>query len=83
MYRLLIINPLSLVDIQKSIQLIVDSLDIPTEIVDQSDDRLKLYAERYDRFPIFILFKNDVKLSVLYGKYSKEYIKSWIKSKTP
>lgn len=84
MYKLLIINQSSLTDVQNYIDLhILPNLDIPVEVVDENDERLSLYAKHSNRFPIFVLFKNNVKLSVKYGKHSKADINNWIVSKFP
>lgn len=83
MLTLLIINHSSLVDVQKGLELTASDLKIPVEFSNETDERLAKYVKRSDRFPVYILFKNNIKLDIKQGRYNSEKLNSWINSLTP
>jgi hypothetical protein len=51
--------------------------DITFDIVDQTDSNY-IYYINGDRYPVFIMYKNDIPYSRLIGKVNIETLCSWI-----
>ena len=52
--------------------------DLETELVDSTDSRMSLYASKPDRFPTFILFKNNVRKNQLQAKVNNNVLFNWL-----
>lgn len=55
--------------------------DLNIEHLDESDYRLKLFSEYPNRFPAFILLKNNRRKNYIHSKMTGEAAISWVKAK--
>jgi hypothetical protein len=55
--------------------------DLHIEHLDESDHRLSLFSEYPDRFPAFILLKNDRRKNYIHSKMTNESALAWVRLK--